>query len=257
MKTLWISRAATSVCPLRLRLIIQRCSACRRVRFDAGNMSEPQVAGRTVQVPEWEHEHATHFAPPAEKSPHHTIQGLTTESFANSRRRFQARFDTTLPPTRKYLGLRRKWFLIGVVCTFLALLVLIIGLAAGLSHKRSQNLPLPSNSKTFSGDLTYYDPGLGACGITSSSSDKIVAVSHLVFDAAQSGSDPNSNPLCGKKIRATRFNDAVNAQRSVDLTVVDRCVGCKATDIDVTLSAFTELAPEADGRVKVTWAWLS
>lgn len=91
------------------------------------------------------------------------------------------------------------------------------------NFQSSQNLPLPSNSETFKGDLTYYSPGLGACGIASSDSDDICAVSHIVFDAVSKGSDPNSNPLCGLKIRATRFDESVNAQRSVDLKVVDRC----------------------------------
>lgn len=50
--------------------------------------------------------------------------------------------------------------------------------------RNSKNLPLPSNSKTFSGDLTYYEPGLGACGETSTKDDKIVSLSHLLFDAA-------------------------------------------------------------------------
>ena len=99
-------------------------------------------------------------------------------------------------------------------------------------------------------------PGLGACGITSAPSDNIVAVSHYVFDAVQKGSDPNSNPLCGKKIRAKRFDASVNGYRSVDVTVVDRCVGCQPNDLDVTTSVFDQMADEALGRVDVTWAWL-
>jgi hypothetical protein len=97
---------------------------------------------------------------------------------------------------------------------------------------------------------------MGACGIVNSDSDSIVAVSHLVFDAAQTGSNPNNNPLCGKKLRASRWNEKAGAQRSVDLTVTDRCVGCKATDIDVTISAFDQLADRDKGRVTTTWAWL-
>lgn len=51
----------------------------------------------------------------------------------------------------------------------------------------------------------------------------IVAVSHLVFDAASTGSDPNQNPLCGLKLRAERYDEQVGGRRSVDLKVVDRC----------------------------------
>jgi len=71
-------------------------------------------------------------------------------------------------------------------------------------HYRNRNLPLPSNTETHTGDLTYYGTGLGACGVTSGDNDDIVSVSHIIFDAASTGSDPNANPLCGRKIRATR-----------------------------------------------------
>lgn len=97
---------------------------------------------------------------------------------------------------------------------------------------------------------------MGACGIVNSESDKIVAISHLVFDAAQTGSNPNNNPLCLKKIRVSRFNEQAGTQRSVDLTVTDRCVGCKATDIDTTTPVFDSLADHDKGRVTTTWAWL-
>jgi hypothetical protein len=95
-----------------------------------------------------------------------------------------------------------------------------------------------------------------------------------VFDSVQTGSNPNANPLCGKKIRASRFDEQVGAQRSVDLTITDRCtfhpwncfprydaymmlgVGCKENDIDVTTSVFDQLEARAVGRSTVTWAWL-
>jgi len=137
-------------------------------------------------------------------------------------------------------------------------LALIIGLAVGLSggSKKPQNLPLPTGAQVYTGDLTYYGPGLGACGITSTDNDPIVAVSHFLFDAQQKGSDPNQNPLCGRKIRARRHNDATGEDVSVDLTVVDRCVGCQPTDLDVSPAMFNKMADPALGRVKVSWAWL-
>ena len=51
----------------------------------------------------------------------------------------------------------------------------------------------------------------------------VFAVSHSVFDSFARGSNPNANPLCGRRIRASRFDEQANAQRSVDLTLVDRC----------------------------------
>lgn len=140
------------------------------------------------------------------------------------------------------------------IAAIVALLILVIGLAAGLStHSKSQNLPLPSaNGGPYEGDLTYYDPGLGACGVTSANGDKIVAVSHIIFDAVQTGSNPNTNPLCGKKVRVKRVGGDV----TVDLTVVDRCTGCQPDDLDMTEDTFSTLADVALGRVTGEWSWL-
>lgn len=161
-------------------------------------------------------------------------------------------------PQTRFSRLQYRWqslswrvrgaIIAGIVC----LLVLIIGLSAGLGRRsRTTNLPLPTNhGGPYTGDLTYYDPALGACGLVNSGSDAICAVSHLVFDAVSTGSDPNTNPLCGKKIRARRDG------KSIDLTVVDRCTGCKATDIDTTRSVFGQLANIDQGRVSVSWSWL-
>ncbi|PVI06249.1 hypothetical protein DM02DRAFT_679666 [Periconia macrospinosa] len=101
----------------------------------------------------------------------------------------------------------------------------------------------------LSGDLTYYDPGLGACGQTHTENDAIVAVSHIRFDAA-GGANPNNNPLCNKKIRIIRNGHAV------DVTVVDRCTGCKQDDLDVSMAVFKSLADVDAGRVSTTWSWL-
>ena len=140
-----------------------------------------------------------------------------------------------------------------------------VGLACFRSHvlpltfprAGSQNLPLPTNAERYTGDLTYYGVGLGACGISSNDNQNVVAVSHILWDSLQTGSNPNSNPLCGQKIRATRFYQEVGGERSVDVTVVDRCTGCQPTDLDVSTAVFKQLAPIPSGRVDVTWAWLS
>lgn len=125
---------------------------------------------------------------------------------------------------------------------------------------RTKNLPLPSNAQTFTGDLTYYQPGLGACGLTNTDSDDIVSVSHFLFDAAGSssstGGNSNQNPLCGLMLRAERFDEDRGERRSVDLKVVDRCTGCEPDDLDVTITAFEKLASSEKGRVSVSWAWL-
>jgi hypothetical protein len=153
---------------------------------------------------------------------------------------------------KSWRNLSRRTLLLIAGAAALALLALIIGLAVGLTRRSStQNLPLPSaNGGPYTGDLTYYDPGLGACGITSQNGDSIVAVSHIIFDAVSVGSNPNLDPLCGKMIRVRKDG------KSLDLKVVDRCVGCAARDLDITEDTFAKLADVALGRVKVEWSWL-
>ncbi|CCO26629.1 Allergen Asp f 7 AltName: Allergen=Asp f 7 [Rhizoctonia solani AG-1 IB] len=107
-----------------------------------------------------------------------------------------------------------------------------------------------SSGETHTGEATFYDPALGSCGITSTNQDLICAVSHLLYDGfdGYTGSDPNSNPICGKKIKAT-YNG-----NSVTCTVVDRCVGCKISDLDFSRGAFNHLADQSAGRLKgMTW----
>ncbi|CEL10013.1 hypothetical protein ASPCAL13140 [Aspergillus calidoustus] len=149
---------------------------------------------------------------------------------------------------------KKKRIILGALAAILVLLALIIGLAVGLTQrhgKGSSNLPLPtSNGGPYTGDLTYYDPGLGSCGITSTASEKICAISHVLFDATMISANPNTNPICGKKLRIRR------GDRTVDVAVVDRCPGCNTNDLDVSSTVFKELGDLAEGRVLIDWSWL-
>lgn len=57
-------------------------------------------------------------------------------------------------------------------------------------------------------------------------------------------------------IRITRYDSTVGSNRSVDVKVIDRCVGCAVTDLDLSLGAFESVAEEVQGRVVGSWAWL-
>lgn len=110
-----------------------------------------------------------------------------------------------------------------------------------------------SSGESFTGQATFYAPGLGACGTTSTDDDMIVAVSQLLYDGfnGYTGSDPNSNPICGKKIKATYEGN------SVTVTVVDRCVGCALRDLDFSPAAFTKLADQSLGRLSgMKWSFV-
>ncbi|OTB12001.1 hypothetical protein K445DRAFT_378882 [Daldinia sp. EC12] len=191
-----------------------------------------------------------------------TAEDTTTKSKLVSS--LHKRLDSVLPPHRTYFGRSRRFLFLCILLPIAIFLFVItplaIGLGVGLTRRSSkaQNLPLPNNKSLFTGDLTYYEPSLGACGVQSNSGENIVSVSHTIFDAASQGSDPNANPLCGMKIRVTRdFVEAGVGNRSVDVTVVDRCVGCAATDLDLSPAVFEQLAPLGMGRVVGSWAWMS
>lgn len=188
------------------------------------------------------------------------LAGTTATETGSVKRSFS---DKYLPHRLACMGRSRKSFFYSIAAfVVLLLLILGLGLGLGLSHnskKKSQNLPLPSDTGIFTGDLTYYSPGpgYGACGFENASQDSICAVSHILWDAVSTSSNPNNNPLCGKKIRITRYDATKGGNSSVDVEVVDRCVGCLATDLDLSLKMFTSLAEEAEGRVVGSWAWLN
>lgn len=105
----------------------------------------------------------------------------------------------------------------------------------------------------LSGDGTFFDTGLGACGQTTSNTDLIAAVSMELYDSfpGYSGGNPNNNPICGKKVKAN-YNG-----KSVIVTVVDRCVGCACGALDFSPAAFEQLADFDEGRIHgVTWSFV-
>jgi hypothetical protein len=100
------------------------------------------------------------------------------------------------------------------------------------------------------GDGTFFDTGLGACGITNVDTDFIVAVSMIRFDAVSTGNS-NTNPLCGKKVSIT-FNGVTKIA-----TVVDRCVGCAKDSLDMTPTLFQNFAPLGVGRIHgIVWSFI-
>lgn len=105
-----------------------------------------------------------------------------------------------------------------------------------------------SGSGTYSGQLTWYDAGLGSCGITSGASDPIVAISHELFDS-KATANPNNNPFCNQKITINYGGKSFSA------TIVDRCTGCAYGDLDLSKDFFNTVTNNGDGRVSgMTWS---
>ncbi|KAH7319593.1 riboflavin aldehyde-forming enzyme [Stachybotrys elegans] len=92
------------------------------------------------------------------------------------------------------------------------------------------------------GEITYFDPGLGACGQTHSGADFIAAVSHIRYDREN---------LCGRRLRVSYQG------RSADVQIVDRCAGCAENDVDLSPSAFQAAVGDLGlGRVQGTWEFI-
>lgn len=114
----------------------------------------------------------------------------------------------------------------------------------------ANNITPEPTKGTYTGEGTFYSTGLGACGGRNKDSDYIVALSENFYKEYTPGNNPNKNTLCGKKLRAF-YNG-----KSVDVTVVDCCVGCGYYNLDFSPAAFRQLADQKLGRIQVTWLWL-
>jgi expansin (peptidoglycan-binding protein) len=97
----------------------------------------------------------------------------------------------------------------------------------------------------FSGQMTYFYPGLGACGIAHGDSDAVVALSALDF-----GNDinPNKAAVCGKWVKISHANG-----NSVRAPIWDKCPECVSGSIDVSPSVFQQIIGLFVGRTDVTW----
>ncbi|KAI1202534.1 RlpA-like double-psi beta-barrel-protein domain-containing protein-containing protein [Nemania serpens] len=130
-------------------------------------------------------------------------------------------------------------------------IALAIAAAAGLVSAAPATSPVALSSRqTMSGDLTYYAPGLGACGKYNSEDDAVVALSWQLFDQYTPNGNPNLNSLCGRQIQISLGGG------SAVVTVADRCQGCQYGDLDVPVKVFSQLADPNIGRTQMSWNWL-
>ncbi|KAL8764764.1 MAG: hypothetical protein Q9209_007895 [Squamulea sp. 1 TL-2023] len=99
----------------------------------------------------------------------------------------------------------------------------------------------------YTGDMTYYDPGMGSCGISSGPNDDVVALS---VDTMKNSANPNANFKCGSWIGI--WNPYTKKKYSAK--IVDTCQACKKGDIDVSPALFKKIAPNGNGRVHgINW----
>ncbi|EEQ83605.1 uncharacterized protein BDCG_00410 [Blastomyces dermatitidis ER-3] len=93
------------------------------------------------------------------------------------------------------------------------------------------------------GDMTFYDGGLGSCGFDIETDGEDV----VALGAGLSGPRSNDNPLCGMVV-TIRFDGKTH-----NATVKDKCGGCGNGDLDATRSLFRRFGDEDQGRLGVEW----
>ena len=99
---------------------------------------------------------------------------------------------------------------------------------------------------TFSGDGTFYSVGLGACGKTNSDSELVAAASVIGYDPAN----------CFRSVKIVCDDPkCLSSDASVTVTIVDKCMGCDQYSLDLSPTAFSKLADQSVGRIKIKWSW--
>lgn len=107
----------------------------------------------------------------------------------------------------------------------------------------------PAAGESFTGELTYFTPGMGACGETSGENDAMVAIAQSLFDKYTPGGNPNKNPLCGQSVTIKGADGSEHSAK-----IWDRCVGCAESDLDMPQAFFNKVTTPkgsntpADGR---------
>ncbi|KAK9762273.1 hypothetical protein K7432_012156 [Basidiobolus ranarum] len=117
--------------------------------------------------------------------------------------------------------------------------------AAPIQNESSVHL---SKRGLFSGDATYYDPGLGACEVVSGPTELIAALNAPQFGVYPR---PMNSPACSSCAMV------LGPKGSVKVKIVDKCPSCKHGDLDLSPAAFDRIADQAQGRVTMTWDYVS
>ncbi|KAI0098698.1 hypothetical protein GGR51DRAFT_424388 [Nemania sp. FL0031] len=130
--------------------------------------------------------------------------------------------------------------------------------ASGSSYAGADGFGTSSmDSAKYSGDITYYTLGLGACGYDDSGVDlskHIVALSHVDWYNRGSGTSLGLNmpnhPWCDQTITISAGGKSTTA------LVHDICPGCAEGSIDVSESVFEALFGSLDGgRESASWSF--
>ena len=140
----------------------------------------------------------------------------------------------------------RKWHSV-LGAAAVGWMIAAAGCGAGTSTNPGTNpgsMQNPGSEPTIGtvqmGEGTYYGAdGSGNCSYDPSPGDLLVAAMN----------DPQyaNSSVCGM------CADVTGPLGKVTVRIVDRCPECKTGDLDLSLQAFTRIAEQSAGRVKISW----
>ncbi|PVU91698.1 hypothetical protein BB559_004019 [Furculomyces boomerangus] len=121
----------------------------------------------------------------------------------------------------------------------------------------SSTAPVPTTNTDgiFTGDGTYYDPGvgIGSCGLLNTTSQLVCALNYKQY-----GTNPNPNKAeCCGKCALVSYTPPTGPKKEVKVQIVDRCPVCEFGSLDLSSAAFEKLAPLTVGRIKISWKYVS
>ena len=198
----------------------------------------------TVTVP------AASLSSPAETSPVSTYVAPTTSSSEEA----PAPTSTYVAPTSTYVAPTSTY--VAPTSTYVAPSPTTPTSTYEAPSTTSEAAPAATSSsssggsgsgKIYWGDLTYYTPGVGSCGIESTGSEAVVAVAEDIM-VPLDHPNPNHNPLCGKTITISANGKTAQAK------IVDTCPGCAHGGLDLSPTLFQKFDSLSVGRITgMTW----
>ncbi|KAG8699348.1 hypothetical protein FRC11_013762, partial [Ceratobasidium sp. 423] len=119
----------------------------------------------------------------------------------------------------------------------------------GLPYENKVHGPLTQRDlqtrQAYTGDATYFNAGLGACGGTNGNSEHVVALN--VPTNICTLQQWNGGANCWRGITIQAYGKQVNA------AIVDQCPGCGYGSLDLTPSLFEVFTDLSVGRFGITW----
>jgi len=118
---------------------------------------------------------------------------------------------------------------------------------SALAQRKRDDVSLVKRGQEFSNvRATWYQTGLGACGIVNKPSDYIVALNFPQF-----GHNLYLGPQCFRKIKISYGGKTAIAQ------ITDACEACPSNGgIDMSEDLFRHFADPAGGVIAVTWSYV-